>query len=58
MKHIKEACIEQIIEFDTEDDLSKFIMDLEIKKKNYYVLYQRGTSLRIKIQYNNNTMLM
>lgn len=58
MKRIKAAWIEQLIEFDSADELNKFIEQLNIKKKKYYILWQRGTSTRIRIQYNNNSMDM
>lgn len=56
MKRIIAAWIEQLIEFDSEDEKYKFIQGLEDKKKQYVVICLDGLILRIRIQYNNNSM--
>ena len=58
MKHIKAAWIEQLIVFDSDEEVNSFIKALTDKKKQYYVISQNGSVLRIRIQYNNNSMDM
>ena len=58
MKRIIAAWIEQLIKFDSEDEKYKFIQNLEDKKKKYVVVCFDGLILRIRIQYNNNSIDM
>lgn len=58
MKHIKAAWIEQVLEFDSKDEVQQFIEELEQKKQRrgqqYDVTERIGTRIRVRKQYNNN----
>lgn len=60
MKHIKAAWIEQVIEFDTTDEVQEFINDLAYKAcvrgQLYQVISRSDRVLHIRRQYNKNPM--
>ena len=59
MKKIKYAWIEQIIEFDSADEIEIYLYSLDHGKKpmNYSVIEQDGLTIRIRKQYNSNELL-
>lgn len=54
MKHIKAAWIEQILEFDEEQEIDAFLKQMDDKKQRYSIINRSGKVLRIRKQYNNN----
>lgn len=61
MKRVIAACIDLILEFDSEASFKKYIEDLESRKQWYRVLNpkvnENGTvEVRIQKQYNRHTM--
>lgn len=61
MKKVIAACVEQILEFDTESAYAKYIQDLEAKKQWFEIVYKEYNCevivVRIKKQYNRHIML-
>ena len=59
MKKIKYAWIEQIIEFDSADEIEIYLYSLEHGKRptNYSVIEQDDLTIRIRKQYNSNELL-
>ena len=59
MKKIKYAWIEQIIEFDSADEIEIYLHSLDRGKRptNYSVIEQDGLTIRIRKQYNSNELL-
>lgn len=56
LKHIRAAWIEQHIEFDSVQEMNDFIKSLDDKHKLYKIVSKIGPRLRIRLQYNNNSM--
>lgn len=61
MKKVIAACIDQILEFDSKDEVEKFLGDLEKKKQLYTVMWENNLKygkiqIRIRRQYNNHFM--
>ena len=59
MKKILEACIEQVLQFDSEMEWAIFHYDLKTGRKAYEVLSEEkqpdgSVIVHIKKQYNNN----
>lgn len=54
MKHIKAAWIEQILEFDNDEEIVDYLQKLEARKQRYSIIERSGKMLRIRKQYNNN----
>ena len=60
MKRVIAACIDQLLEFDSEDSYEEYIKDLESKKQWFKVLYKNTlddgwVEVRIQKQYNRHT---
>lgn len=55
MKKIIHAWIEQILEFDSTDEIQHYLNDLDSKKQNYLLICKDGLRIRIRKQYNRNT---
>ena len=56
LKRIISAWIEQLIEFESKGEMDKYIQDMDRRKKKYQIVSAEDSVLRIKIQYNNNSM--
>ena len=61
MKKVIAACIDQILEFDSKDEVEKFLGNLEQKKQLYTVMWENNIKdgkiqIRIRRQYNNHFM--
>lgn len=61
MKKVIAACIDQILEFDSKQEVEKFLGDLEKKKQLYTVMWENSikgekVQIRIRRQYNNHFM--
>lgn len=58
MKKVIAACIDQILEFDSEDSFDAYIKDLEFKKQWFRVVSKEHKDssivVRIKKQYNRH----
>jgi hypothetical protein len=59
LKKVISAHIDQVLQFDSENELDKFIEGLESKKQQYQVVWKNALGggkviMRIKKQYNNN----
>lgn len=62
MKKVIAACIDQILQFDSEHEIDAYIEDLKKKKQHFRLVWKNnlpnGTvQIRIKKQYNNNGFL-
>lgn len=62
MKKIIAACIEKIIEFDSNDQAVKYIEDCRRKKKEFIIMSREEVGcgiirLRVREQYNNNPII-
>jgi hypothetical protein len=62
MKRVIAACIDQVLEFDSEGSFKEYINDLESKKQWFRVLNSKvkdnGTvEVRIQKQYNRHTFM-
>lgn len=63
MKKVISACIDQIIEFDSEHEVDKLIDFLKSRKQRYTVIWKNTLNngkvqIRIKKQYNNNDLMV
>ena len=61
MKKVITACVDQVLEFDSEKEIDKLIDDLRSKKQRFSVTWKRvlkngKIQIRIKKQYNNHFM--
>lgn len=61
MYKVLTACIDQVIQFNTECELQRFIDGIEAKKQQYNfisrtILPDGGVIVRIQRQYNNSPM--
>lgn len=61
MKKIISACIDQVIQFDTEQEIDLFLEHLKNRKQRFTVVWKNelkdGTvQIRIRRQYNNHFM--
>ena len=61
MKRVIAACIDQWLEFDSEESFQKYIEDLEFKKQWYRVLSKECENgyilIRIQKQYNKHKFI-
>ena len=57
MKHIKAAWIEQILTFDDPHEVQSYLGELDSKGIQYSVIRREKLKLRIRKQYNKNTLL-
>lgn len=61
MKKVIEACIDRILEFETQDEAAKYIENLREKKSEFRISYREevGDKYRIRIQeqYNKSPMI-
>ena len=63
MKKVISACIDQIIEFDSEHEVDKLIEFLQSRKQRFTVIWKNTLNngkvqIRIKKQYNNNDLMV
>ena len=61
MKKVIAACIDQILQFDSKEELERFLKGLECKKQLYTVVWENNLNdgivqIRIRRQYNNHFM--
>ena len=61
MKKVIAACIDQILQFDSQREVDRFLNDLTEKKQVHSVIWQnimedKKVRIRIKRQYNNHFM--
>lgn len=59
MKKVIAAHVDQILEFDSEKEITKFLEGLEFKKQLYQIVWKNilgngKVQIRIKRQYNKN----
>ena len=57
MKHIEAAWIEQILTFDDPQEVQDYLDELDSKGIQYSVIKREMSMLRIRKQYNKNTLL-
>ncbi len=57
MKHIEAAWIEQILTFDDPHEVQSYLDELDNKEIQYSVIKREMSMLRIRKQYNKNTLL-
>ncbi len=57
MKHIEAAWIEQILTFDDPQEVQDYLDELGNKGIQYSVIRREKLKLRIRKQYNKNTLL-
>lgn len=57
MKQIIAAWIEQILKFDSQQEAQTYLDELEQKGVDYAVIKREGATLRVRKQYNKNTLL-
>ena len=57
MKHIEVAWIEQILTFDDPHEVQSYLDELDSKGIQYSVIKREMSMLRIRRQYNKNTLL-
>lgn len=57
MKHIEVARIEQILTFDDPHEVQSYLDELDSKGIQYSVIKREMSMLRIRKQYNKNTLL-
>ena len=57
IKHIEAACIEQILTFDDPQEVQDYLDELDNKGIQYSVIRREKLKLRIRKQYNKNTLL-
>lgn len=61
MKKVISACVDQILEFDSEQEVDRLLEDLKMKHQRYSVIWKNNLNdgkvqIRIKKQYNNHFM--
>ena len=57
MKHIEAAWIEQVLSFDFPEEVDAYLKELDNKGMQYSVIRREKLKLRIRKQYNKNTLL-
>lgn len=61
MKKVIAAAIDRILEFDTQDEVAKYIEGLRAKKSNFRILYHVKIDgkyrLRVQKPYNKSPMI-
>ena len=57
MKHIEAAWIEQVLSFDFPEEVDAYLKELDNKGIQYSVIRREKLKLRIRKQYNKNTLL-
>lgn len=57
MKHIEAAWIEQILTFDDPQEVQDYLDELDNNGIQYSVIRREKLKLRIRKQYNKNTLL-
>ena len=57
MKHIIAAWFEQVLAFDDSHELQSYLDELDSKGIQYSVIKREALKLRIRKQYNKNTLL-
>lgn len=57
MKHIAAAWIEQVLTFDDPQEVQSYLDELDNKGIQYSVIKREMSMLRIRKQYNKNTLL-
>lgn len=61
MKKVISACIDQVLQFDSEKEIDSFLEDLKFKKQRFSVIWKNTLNtgkvqIRIKRQYNQHFM--
>ena len=61
MKKVIAACVYQILQFDSERELERYLDQLRWKKQQFEVIWKKTLDdgkiqIRIKKQYNNNEL--
>ena len=61
MKKIISACIDQVVQFDSEQELLNFLEHLKSRKQRFTVVWKNNLNdgivqIRIRRQYNNHFM--
>lgn len=56
--HGKSAAIDQLIRFDSHDEMLKYIIKLKSSRKENQYEAMTDTTIRVRIQYNNNVLLV
>lgn len=61
MKKVIAACIDRVLEFDTQNEAAKYIAGLRDKKTEFRILYREEVSgkyrVRVQEQYNKSPMI-
>jgi len=61
MKKVIAACIEQVIEFETQEEAAKYLESVRNSGKEFRILNREEADgkyrIRIQLQYNKNEML-
>lgn len=62
MKKVIAACIDQVLQFDSEQEVDRFIEQLKQKKQQFKIVWKNtlddgNVQVRIKKQYNNNDFM-
>ncbi len=57
MKHIEFAWIKQVLSFDFPEEVDAYLKELDNKGIQYSVIRREKLKLRIRKQYNKNTLL-
>ena len=61
MKKVISACVDQILEFDSEQEVDRLLENLKMKKQRFSVIWKNTLNngkvqIRIKKQYNKHFM--
>lgn len=61
MKKIIEACIDRILEFDTQEEAAEYLERLRNKKTEFRIVNREAVNgkcrIRVQEQYNKNPMI-
>lgn len=61
MKKVIAACIDRVLEFDTQQEAAKYLETLRDKKTDFRILYREEVAgkywIRIQEQYNKSPMI-
>lgn len=62
MKKVISACVDQILQFDSEQEVDRYIEQLSGKKQLFQIVWKNTldngiVQIRVKKQYNNNDFM-
>ena len=61
MKKVIAACIDRVLEFDTQQEAANYLDNLREKKSEFRILHREETGgkyrIRVKEQYNKSPMI-